>query len=159
MSSAEILLHLTLPALEKLYLQLNIDETAFLHFLIRSSPPLRFLQLDSRATALSPALVKCLQTMHSLTELETHCRTECNWDILDTLTATPALLSNLQNIAVHGRTQSPEGYQRVVDFLASRRATIRRLHLAGDDARAFFEDVGPAVREFGEEGIDIIVGP
>ncbi|KAJ7612977.1 hypothetical protein FB45DRAFT_1036513 [Roridomyces roridus] len=45
-SSAEILLNLTLPALETLYVsQFNIDETAFLHFLTRSAPPIAFLAI------------------------------------------------------------------------------------------------------------------
>ncbi|KAJ7604984.1 hypothetical protein FB45DRAFT_1069702 [Roridomyces roridus] len=161
-SSAELLLHLTLPALETLYVsQFNIDETEFLKFLIRSSPPLRLLylwfQID-RVTVLSPGLVACLQTIPSLTDLELLTPLKCSSHILDTLAATPALLPNLQNITIHGRIRSAEGYPRVVNFLASRRATMRRLRLVGVDEKSFFEAVGPGVREFVDDGIDIVVG-
>ncbi|KAK7022448.1 hypothetical protein R3P38DRAFT_3271206 [Favolaschia claudopus] len=130
-NTAEILPHLTLPALETLHITIfDIPEQDFIQFLVRSAPPLRLLALDvpnNAPQAMSNFLVTCLRNTSGLTDLELFDR---NFDLNNELDAysvfiarmgfTESLLPNLQNLTIWQLTIKHVEYGGLVNALGAR---------------------------------------
>ncbi|KAJ7613013.1 hypothetical protein FB45DRAFT_1112673 [Roridomyces roridus] len=159
-SDTAIIQFLTLPALQSLFLsRSDITEEELLDFLARSAPPLRQLHVRLQEDDVcSEAIVASLRLVPELTHLEViHPDSEYDYSTFDLWAHDPYLLPALRNLTIadfyyHGL----EGYRRVLDFLAKRRASLRSLQLIVpgevlDDATA------AALRVFQDEGMDIHV--
>ncbi|KAF7331025.1 F-box domain-containing protein [Mycena venus] len=131
-STAEILNHLALPALETLAMKFfSITVPDFLAFLTRSSPPLRSLKLPVHPyvnweTVDAESL---FQLIPSLTHLElTFARYDLGEEPFESLVIHPLRgnsLPNLSSLTIRGR-YSPNHleFKKLVDALAARRAFV-----------------------------------
>ncbi|KAJ7858992.1 hypothetical protein B0H13DRAFT_2672430 [Mycena leptocephala] len=120
--SAEILQHLTLPALEGLLVStLDIPFTEFISFLTRSSPPLQSLQIST-----SDPMDRCFRLVPTLTELHLGFQ---SWNLEDEEAGLSCLtadcLPNLRSLTIVGRfvRDQSEYKNLIVRVLAARRAS------------------------------------
>ncbi|KAK7048941.1 hypothetical protein R3P38DRAFT_3257499 [Favolaschia claudopus] len=98
-SSAEILLHLTLPALTGLYVtDFDIEMEGFIAFLMRSSPPLDTLFLNFPESMSQQIMSDCFPHMPRLTSLTLD--GTCSFPILLILSSSPNLLPNLRHLTI-----------------------------------------------------------
>ncbi|KAK6981333.1 hypothetical protein R3P38DRAFT_2445663, partial [Favolaschia claudopus] len=98
-SSAQILRHLTLPALKALFLtQFDVEMVHFTAFLARSSAPLEFLYLSFQALDSEINLADCFQHMPSLKSL-TLDGNGC-FPVLSIVATSPHILPNLRHITL-----------------------------------------------------------
>ncbi|KAJ6577796.1 hypothetical protein B0H19DRAFT_1121407 [Mycena capillaripes] len=169
---AEILKHLTLPALESLALPFNGDSAHVLPlFLQRSSPPLQSLTLSKGGSSLFnlSELDQSLRLIPSLAHVKCYARDESLIDdLFSALADAPSLfLPNLQSLHIQHEFSglSERSYQRVYRALSIRREQLVRIVIksgtrprfnmatSGPDA-----DIGYDLRRLATEEMDIYIG-
>jgi hypothetical protein len=152
--SANILRHITLPALETLYMSdFDIPSADFTSFLARSAPPLRSLCI----TAKHDDLEAYLRLVPRLTQLTLKCWAY-DFSILSSLAAIrdSFLLPDLYDLTIHGSFPD-DCYDTLLGVLQCRRLASLRI------VSPYIKENPPdhilaALRQFAENGVCIHVG-
>ncbi|KAJ6544636.1 hypothetical protein DFH09DRAFT_1367814 [Mycena vulgaris] len=130
-SSALILQHLTLPALETIRISTPVSHDPFLEFLTRSSPPLKSLGMEREMEippGLEPSSNTVFRLLPGLRDLRvTFSRSSSQPSFfLEELAVTspPQFLPNLRNLTISGEfTPDRSQYAKLISTLSARRAS------------------------------------
>jgi hypothetical protein len=166
-SDDEILRHLSLPALETLFLPFSdISCPEFSQFLERSLPPLQKLVAGDEYIPLEyRELDRCLRLVPSLTYLELYVLENIFLDgFFSALADFPSdLLPNLRTLKIqhNSRSTPPESsYQMLLRALSVRRTQLLCVAIINqyDDQAKPGPDVCAGLRELAAEGMEIHIG-
>ncbi|KAJ7621996.1 hypothetical protein DFH06DRAFT_1232420 [Mycena polygramma] len=160
-SSALLLKHITLPALETLYIgnyDIHLFTNEFSSFLARSSPPLRSLRLVYSDNIMMDGAIGSIP---SLADLTLHCemRDVQPKDILERIAANHDLLPNLRNFSILGWIPNQDDDTILINMITARCAKLHsfRLIFPYNDIYAS-EDLLITLRQCAENGMQVYVG-
>ncbi|KAJ7604546.1 hypothetical protein FB45DRAFT_956298, partial [Roridomyces roridus] len=167
-SDTSILPLLTLPALQSLLISRDrISETDLHHFLVRSSPPLRYLGIQFREQDLrSPTTIACLGLIPTLTDLQI--LRPHSWSgvvqalsLFELWATAPDLLPALENLSIEADAEpGTDLYARAVEFLGNRRSSLQSLRLIVPfvSQDSLQNDAVAALRVFRDDGVRVHLG-
>ncbi|KAJ6583826.1 hypothetical protein DFH09DRAFT_1028703 [Mycena vulgaris] len=169
--STFILRSLTLPALESLVIwDLSMPHDDFLAFLIRSSPPLNWLELEiPRNTGWSASMVEgVFRLLPSLSDLRLSINLVDSFLEVLVTASPPHVLPHLRNLTINNdsitRTLTRSQYEKLISILSTRRASrqspMQTLQLdwqwiCTDEPDA---DIIVAFRQLVADGMEIHIG-
>ncbi|KAJ7745221.1 hypothetical protein DFH07DRAFT_1063244 [Mycena maculata] len=161
-SSAAILLYLTLPVLERLWItNLDISSDNLFDFLERSSPPLRYLYMDCNN---EPGDAEhFLQLIPTVTDLYIWFNAFSENFVFSMMAALASgFLPNLRNLIIHG-AQRRSPYEQVLSTLSARRASGSPLQSFKwwewvHGGSELSPEIVTALRELVADGMDIHIG-
>ncbi|KAJ7911534.1 hypothetical protein B0H13DRAFT_2271912 [Mycena leptocephala] len=163
----EILLHLSLPSLETLFLPLSeISSTEFSLFLMSSSPPLKKLVLGEGCDSPSMnsiQLNECLHLIPSLEHLELYARrSPFLVDLFAALADSSShFLPHLNTLKIqHDAALSVSSYQALLRALSVRRARLVYFDLRNPDEEQLKPgpDICAGLRQIAAGGMEIYIG-
>lgn len=151
-SSATILNHLTLPALQTIVISdLDITWIDFSSFLARSSPPLLSLHMDALTYEDMDPLYRLVP---SLTNLDLVCRRSAdNLPFIASLATDLDLLPNLRALTIWGYFYNDEGYEDLVRLLTVRQQS----HCPLQSLNFIFSFTENGLSDFAEPDADTIL--
>ncbi|KAF8215195.1 hypothetical protein K438DRAFT_1955177 [Mycena galopus ATCC 62051] len=153
--SVEILLHLTLPALENLLISdFDIPSADFVSFLARSSPPLQTLHISSDHENLDNTYIPLIPRV---TDLTLECLDSHYVSLLDE-TAVQDFPPSLRHLTI--RNWFPSEYGKLISLLATRQlASLHIIFPYEDLAHTPHSSTVFTLRLFKKDGMAIHVGP
>ncbi|KAJ7506899.1 hypothetical protein B0H11DRAFT_1794825 [Mycena galericulata] len=162
-NSAGILEHLTLPALQTLFLSdFDIKLGEFTSFLTRSSPPLRSLQIDTYLDDNASAYCGLLPSLtHLDLSFEPHPK---DFPFLKSLARTKDFLPNLCSLTIRRAIEFSDRarFELLRTMLSSRRAQLKTFKLIlpsqPKSNQSLDATTVSALRELGKHGMDIHIG-
>ncbi|KAJ7620943.1 hypothetical protein FB45DRAFT_1061996 [Roridomyces roridus] len=167
-SETSILPLLTLPALHSLLISRDLISDTDLHrFLVRSSPPLRYLRVQfSGEDFRSETIVACLQLVPTLTDFHilppySSGGSDTSPSPFDLWAIAPHLLPALENLLIQDDFSSAtETCRLAVEFLGNRPPSFQSLRLMVSSNAEYWleEDVVAALRRFRDEGVRVHLG-
>ncbi|KAK7000406.1 hypothetical protein R3P38DRAFT_3285692 [Favolaschia claudopus] len=171
-STATMLLRLTLPALESLYIStFDISGVEMQDFLTRSSPPLQSLVMAIPQIPEPMSVVAgILPLVPSLTDLdlsdvvEKQRSNEPFLAFLKMMGSNPDILPNLQNLTISPSHPYKLDFTRFTELLlqvfATRHQQLKSFQLLfGDSKGKLSDDIISGFKKIGSNGIDFHVGP
>ncbi|KAJ7174070.1 hypothetical protein C8R43DRAFT_1205119 [Mycena crocata] len=163
--SMAVLHYLTLPALESLVIShFSINYDAFLRFLTRSAPPLRFLHMtppeEWKDATGSAAITDFCRLVPGLVSLEVFSyigRTEQNAlpNFLNAINGQD-LLPILRKLSFRGYAPPHPAYETLIDVISARRGKLEKFVLRGVP-QSPDEDIIARLRQLVEGGTEILI--